>query len=117
MLLIILAIIGNRQRKRSANRVRQLVLACALFDPSGRVMVSPEGLLPTRKITNRYVERVSTLYFLALLVLPLIISPRNSKSSITPPNSVLYRPLQTMDLAELTQLLSGRFVPPATGRH
>ncbi|WEW55649.1 hypothetical protein PRK78_001082 [Emydomyces testavorans] len=52
-----LAVITNRQHKRSAHRVRQLVLASAFFDPLGGVMVSPEGLLPTHKITNQYIDR------------------------------------------------------------
>ncbi|KAK2796359.1 hypothetical protein FQN51_009449 [Onygenales sp. PD_10] len=55
--LIVLAGITTKRRKRSAHRVRQLVLACAYFDPSGRVMVSTEGELPTKKITDHYIER------------------------------------------------------------
>ncbi|KAK2740136.1 hypothetical protein FQN57_006251 [Myotisia sp. PD_48] len=57
LFLIGLAILTNRQHRRSANRVKQLVLATAFFDPQGRVMVSPEGLLPSQKITNQYIER------------------------------------------------------------
>ncbi|KAI2122201.1 hypothetical protein LOZ42_000665 [Ophidiomyces ophidiicola] len=55
--LITLAVITNRQHQRLAHRVRQLVLAPAFFDPSGGLMVSPEGLLPTQKITDKYVPR------------------------------------------------------------
>nr|KMM68224.1 hypothetical protein CPAG_04555 [Coccidioides posadasii RMSCC 3488] len=55
--LIFLAIFTKRQYNRSAHRVGQLVLASAFFDPSGGVMVSPEGLLPTQKITNQYIDR------------------------------------------------------------
>lgn len=55
--LIVLTVITNRRHRQSAHRVRQLVLACAYFDPSGRLMVAPGGFLPTRKITNQYIER------------------------------------------------------------
>ncbi|EEP80878.1 predicted protein [Uncinocarpus reesii 1704] len=55
--LIVLAVLTKRRHKKSANRVRQLVLASAFFDSSGRVMVSPEGLLPSQKITNQYIDR------------------------------------------------------------
>ncbi|KAL9115434.1 MAG: hypothetical protein Q9227_000755 [Pyrenula ochraceoflavens] len=57
VLLLIFAFIANRSRKRSRNRAQQLVLACAYFDEMGRIMVTPEGLLPSRKITNHYVEK------------------------------------------------------------
>ena len=50
------------RRARSADRAQQVVLAAAVFDAEGRIMVSPEGFLPNRKITNTFVERVSRLY-------------------------------------------------------
>ncbi|PGH05616.1 hypothetical protein AJ80_08308 [Polytolypa hystricis UAMH7299] len=55
--LVVLAVIARWQQNRSAKRVHQLVLACAYFDSSGRVMVSPEGQLPIQKIANHYVEK------------------------------------------------------------
>lgn len=55
--LVILALIGQRSRQRSADRAQQVVLACAIFDPEGRLMVTPEGLLPCRKITDSYNEQ------------------------------------------------------------
>lgn len=58
--LVILSVIGQRSRKRSADRAQQVVLACATFDPEGRIMVTPEGLLPCRKITDSYNERACT---------------------------------------------------------
>ena len=59
--LITLAMIGQRQRRRSADRAQQVVLACATFDMEGKLMVTSDGLLPCRKITNTYLERVRTL--------------------------------------------------------
>jgi hypothetical protein len=50
--------LAQRRRSRSANRAQQVVLACAIFDKHGKIMVTPEGLLPNQKVTNSYVERV-----------------------------------------------------------
>lgn len=51
------AIIAGGNRRRSTTRAHQLVLACAYFDPAGRVMVTPQALLPTRKIVDHYIGR------------------------------------------------------------
>ncbi|KAI9837624.1 MAG: hypothetical protein M1838_004784 [Thelocarpon superellum] len=51
------AVVAQRRRLRSASRNKQVVLACATFDPDGRLLVTPEGLLPSQKITNSYIER------------------------------------------------------------
>jgi len=58
MILVSFALIGQRSRQRSADRAQQVVLACVTFDPEGKLMVTPEGLLPCRKITDSYSERV-----------------------------------------------------------
>ena len=58
MSLVALALIGQRSRKLSADRAQQVVLACATFDMDGKLMVTPEGLLPCRKINGSYAERV-----------------------------------------------------------
>ncbi|KAI1780592.1 hypothetical protein F4818DRAFT_451026 [Hypoxylon cercidicola] len=44
--------------KRIANKSQQVVLATAVFDNSGRILVNPDGLLPSEKITDTYVERI-----------------------------------------------------------
>ncbi|MCJ1467821.1 hypothetical protein MMC07_006446 [Pseudocyphellaria aurata] len=54
--LIILAVIGSRLKKQYAHRARQVVLASATFDLDGRLLVTPGGQLPCRKITNSYIE-------------------------------------------------------------
>ena len=55
------AIVGEHSRQKYANRAQQVVLACATWDPEGRLMVTPDGSLPCRKITDSFMERVSTL--------------------------------------------------------
>ncbi|KAI9761140.1 MAG: hypothetical protein M4579_001187 [Chaenotheca gracillima] len=57
VVLLGLAVIAQRRRNRTANRAQQVVLASVTFDSEGRLMVTPEGLLPNQKITNAYVER------------------------------------------------------------
>ncbi|KUJ13484.1 uncharacterized protein LY89DRAFT_591314 [Mollisia scopiformis] len=55
-ILIVFTFLAQRRRSRSANKARQVVLACAIFDSNGRIMVTPEGLLPNEKITASYRE-------------------------------------------------------------
>lgn len=43
-----------RARKRSSQKV---MLASAMFDPDGRIMVTTEGVLPAREITDKYNHR------------------------------------------------------------
>ncbi|KAI0385317.1 FAD dependent oxidoreductase-domain-containing protein [Hypomontagnella monticulosa] len=43
--------------RRNTIKAQQVVLAAAVFDWSGRILVSPEGMLPSEKITDTYVER------------------------------------------------------------
>ncbi|KAE8556950.1 hypothetical protein EYB25_001656 [Talaromyces marneffei] len=54
--LTICAIIAGGRRHQSTTRARQLVLSCVFFDPAGRIMVSPQALLPTRKVVDRYIH-------------------------------------------------------------
>lgn len=62
IILVSFALVGQRSRQRSADRAQQVVLACATFDAEGRLMVTPEGLLPCQKITDSYLERVGASY-------------------------------------------------------
>ncbi|KAL8711626.1 MAG: hypothetical protein Q9220_004036 [cf. Caloplaca sp. 1 TL-2023] len=55
--LISFAIIGQRVRTRSAHRAQQVVVASITFDEDGKLMVTPEGRLPCRKIAKTYLER------------------------------------------------------------
>jgi NO-binding membrane sensor protein with MHYT domain len=44
------------RHKASSNKKRasKVVLTCAVFDPSGRILVNTDGTLPAREITDRY---------------------------------------------------------------
>lgn len=46
-----------RLMQRYANKAQQVVLAAAVFDKHGRVLVSPDGLLPSEKITDSFLEK------------------------------------------------------------
>ncbi|KAH8906765.1 hypothetical protein BR93DRAFT_896272, partial [Coniochaeta sp. PMI_546] len=46
-----------RIMSRYASKAQQVVLATAIFDKHGRVLVSPEGLLPSEKITDSFLEK------------------------------------------------------------
>jgi hypothetical protein len=52
-------LLAQRRRAQFAGRAQQVVLAAAIFDKDGKLMVTPEGLLPSQKITNSFNERVS----------------------------------------------------------
>jgi hypothetical protein len=41
-----------------ARRAQQVVLATAIFDYEDKILVTPEGYLPNKKITDAWVERV-----------------------------------------------------------
>lgn len=46
-----------RLMQRYANKAQEVVLAAAVFDKHGRVLVSPDGLLPSEKITDSFLEK------------------------------------------------------------
>ncbi|KAI1300758.1 hypothetical protein F5Y03DRAFT_223101 [Xylaria venustula] len=41
----------------NAKKARHIVLAAAVFDRAGRILVSPDGLIPSEKITDTYIEK------------------------------------------------------------
>ncbi|KAL9064329.1 MAG: hypothetical protein Q9157_007874 [Trypethelium eluteriae] len=45
------------RKRQLAARAQQVVLACAVFDSEGRLMVTQEGLLPSRRITKQFNNR------------------------------------------------------------
>lgn len=57
-LLILLGLILIRRKDRMTQRRSQKVmLSCALFCPEGRLLVTPEGILPAREITDKFNHR------------------------------------------------------------
>lgn len=59
------AVIGQRVKSRSANQAQQVVLASVIFDTEGKLLVNPEGTLPSRKIAKTYLEEVRAKFFLS----------------------------------------------------
>ncbi|KAI8624602.1 hypothetical protein F5Y19DRAFT_310077 [Xylariaceae sp. FL1651] len=51
---------GTSVARSNANKARQVVLAAAVFDQTGRILVNPDGLLPSEKITDTYIEKTSS---------------------------------------------------------
>ncbi len=47
---------------KSNKRAQQIVLAAAVFDHEGRILVTHDGWLPTRKVTYEWIEQVCPLY-------------------------------------------------------
>ncbi|KAK8093623.1 hypothetical protein PG997_000308 [Apiospora hydei] len=43
--------------RKTATKAQQIVLAAAVFDRAGRILVTPDGLLPSEKVTDTYIER------------------------------------------------------------
>ncbi|KAI0451826.1 DAO-domain-containing protein [Xylaria acuta] len=48
---------GSWVTRSKASKARHVVLAAAVFDRAGRILVSPDGLLPSEKITDTYIEK------------------------------------------------------------
>jgi len=53
-----LAAYSARVKQRYASKAQQVVLAAAVFDKSGRIMVNPDGLLPSENITDTFLGKV-----------------------------------------------------------
>ncbi|KAK8086164.1 FAD dependent oxidoreductase-domain-containing protein [Apiospora phragmitis] len=43
--------------RKTATKAQQIILAAAIFDRAGRILVTPDGLLPSEKVTDTYIER------------------------------------------------------------
>ncbi|OLN91989.1 Signaling protein YkoW [Colletotrichum chlorophyti] len=51
------AIYTARMMRRYASKAQQVVLAAAVFDKHNRILVNPDGLIPTEKITDTFLEK------------------------------------------------------------
>ncbi|KAF9870538.1 hypothetical protein CkaCkLH20_12028 [Colletotrichum karsti] len=54
------AIYTARIMRRYASKAQQVVLAAAVFDKHNRILVNPDGLIPTEKITDTFLEKNAT---------------------------------------------------------
>ncbi|KAL8737487.1 MAG: hypothetical protein Q9181_001617 [Wetmoreana brouardii] len=52
--LITFAVFAQRLRTRSAHRAQQIALTSIIFNMDGKIMVTPDGRLPSRKIIKTY---------------------------------------------------------------
>ncbi|KAG4436402.1 hypothetical protein IFR05_008125 [Cadophora sp. M221] len=55
-ILFVFAVLARRRRSRSADQAQHVVLASAIFDVHGRLLVTPEGYLPNQKVTTSHIE-------------------------------------------------------------
>ncbi|TVY78348.1 Signaling protein [Lachnellula suecica] len=55
--LISFALLSQAKRVQFARRARQVTLTTAIFNNEGKLLVAPDGMIPTRKVTNAYLER------------------------------------------------------------
>lgn len=57
-LIILFILFAFRMRSKALKaRSQKVTLACVIFDPSGRILVTTEGVLPSREITDKYNHR------------------------------------------------------------
>lgn len=51
------AVYGARIKRRYATKAQQIILATAVFDKQGRILVNSDGLIPSEVITDSYLEK------------------------------------------------------------
>ncbi|KAH7018850.1 hypothetical protein EDB80DRAFT_818840 [Ilyonectria destructans] len=56
-IMITTAICTAQTRKRYAAKAQQIILAAAVFDDQGRILVNPDGLLPSQTITEVFPQK------------------------------------------------------------
>ncbi|KAK4119781.1 hypothetical protein N657DRAFT_626081 [Parathielavia appendiculata] len=58
-----LAIYSARVRKNYANRAQTITLAAAVFDEHGRILVTPDGYLPSEVVTSTFLHKAQNETF------------------------------------------------------
>ncbi|KAI9806178.1 MAG: hypothetical protein M1825_006293 [Sarcosagium campestre] len=58
-ILAVMAFLAHKKKRTSASKAQQVVLASITFDPDGRLLVTPEGILPSQQITSSYLNTSS----------------------------------------------------------
>ncbi|KAK0624158.1 hypothetical protein B0T14DRAFT_193626 [Immersiella caudata] len=57
LLMAILAVSSARARKGYISKAQRVTLAAAVFDRYGRILVNPDGLLPSEEVMSTFVQR------------------------------------------------------------
>lgn len=56
--MITAAVCSARTKRGYAIKAQQIALAAAVFDKNGRILVTPEGLLPSETITETFPQKM-----------------------------------------------------------
>lgn len=56
-IMLLAAMLTARTMRRYASKAQQITLAAAVFDSHGRILVSPDGLLPSERVTETFPQR------------------------------------------------------------
>ena len=56
-IILCVMFIARHRASLLKTRSQKVMLACVMFDPDGRLLVTTEGVLPSREITDRYQHR------------------------------------------------------------
>ncbi|EXM13691.1 hypothetical protein FOTG_17870 [Fusarium oxysporum f. sp. vasinfectum 25433] len=56
-IIAISAILRARNMRRSALRAQQITLGAAIFDKAGRILVDPDGFIPSTVVTDSFLEK------------------------------------------------------------
>ena len=56
--MAVLAISSARARRGYASKAQRITLAAAVFDEQGKILVTPDGLLPSEEITSTFMQKV-----------------------------------------------------------
>ncbi|KAK6074038.1 mhyt domain signaling [Seiridium cupressi] len=57
LILVVVAVLSARTMRGYAIKAQQVVLAVAVFDKHGRILVNPDGLLPSEKVTETFPQK------------------------------------------------------------
>lgn len=57
LIMLLAAGLTARTKRKYANKAQLVTLAAAVFDKQGRILVSPDGLLPSEKITDAFPQK------------------------------------------------------------
>ncbi|KAH6645916.1 hypothetical protein BKA67DRAFT_525779 [Truncatella angustata] len=56
-ILVFVSVLSARNMRKYAIKAQQVVLAVAVFDKHGRILVNPDGLVPSEKVTETFPQK------------------------------------------------------------